>query len=191
VTLVPAEIIPVPLAGSEAPRDARPVTIIRPSEADGKQERSIGSLSPLHSYVIEQDPTLWLVDGLAAGLNNAGYRIEFADRAKAAKTSIIIRVDTAALSLQNIESFQPLLMLVPYANPFSTQPSLILTCVLKISNANQDIYWRDYRAQELSTNDESNSARKVLETLLSQAVPELVKTLVPLTQPGAASAGQR
>jgi hypothetical protein len=188
VGLDPAEVIPV---GVGAPKNAEPVSIAKPRDVRSDPEVAHTYIAPLasllipvvikDSYVIEQDPGVWIGNGLTAGLENAGYRVNHIKDPKDAKTSVVIVVEVTRLTSEQETHFLRI-----------GRKSTVAADV-KIAKAGKGVFERAYQGEDeeevLGAQGDAQSKamaeamKKALENLLNRAVPEIAAALAPLTQP--------
>jgi hypothetical protein len=177
VELSPAQVIPIPSAELQAPRNALPVAMTRPRDLRSGQEVHRTYDVPLfpipiaitHSFLAEGDAGVWVGNGLSSGLENAGYRIEHVEKAADAKTPVVVSLDVTSLEAKAASHW------------FSIGCTGMIAAQIKIAKSGQPVFDRAYDAQAEEPGtcpaSASKALTKALEKLLDQAVPQVAASL--------------
>jgi hypothetical protein len=181
VELAPAQLIPIPTANVQAPKNALPVAMTRPRDLRSGQEVNRIydiSLFPIvitHSFLTEGDAGVWVGNGLSSGLENAGYRIEHVEKAADAKTPVVVSLDVTSLEAKMASHW------------FIAGCTGAIAATITIAKSGQPVFDRAYDAQAEESGPCPTSASaaltKALEKMLEQAVPQVAASLSVATLP--------
>jgi hypothetical protein len=180
IDLDPATIMPVIPAGREAPPAARPVSLVRPADARTNQNilvnANVGLLTRVDTFVAGNDPTVWVGNAFAAGLENAGYKVKRVDSIDAADTPAVVTISLTELT----SGSRPGVSIHTSFSGVCPGNVVITVKLLKGSETLLDSGYHGESAQAGVCTDPTtlqSAEKKALEDVLAKAIPEIALKL--------------